>query len=233
MQTVQTMMRRLAPPALAVLAALLAPASPKAEVRDLTLYQKTGRAPLVVWGEVTDGAHRFAAIKTLEVLKCTIPERPGDNFRIAFRLDSFLRRPWEDKIDFVTGERVLLFLRKFTKEDGEQPEGDIYTLMWGAQGRNPLPAEGAEATVDAARTFVSIQSDRDYDRQADRLKEAIGSPNPILVTGAFGELLVEGLGDSGDDPDARRVPGQPSRRHPGAGAETDAADHLRRRHGGS
>jgi len=183
------------PPALALLAALLAQGAMEADVRDLTLYQKVGRAPLVVWGEVTDGVHRFAAIKTVEVLKCSIPEKPGDHFRIAFRLDSFLRRPWEDKISFATNERVLLFLRKFTKEDGEQPEGDLYTLMWGAQGREALPAEGAEATVDAARAFVSIQAERDYDRQAEMLRDAIGSRNPILVSGAFGELLAARLGE--------------------------------------
>src|SRR5678816_1478543 len=115
-----------------------------ADVRPLTQYEKVGRAPLVVWGEVTDGAHRFAVIKTLEVLKITITERPGESFRIAYKLDSFLRTPWQDKISFGVGERVLLFLRKFTKEDGDQPEGDLYTLMWGAEGKVLLPAEGED-----------------------------------------------------------------------------------------
>src|SRR5574342_1415719 len=115
--------------------ALILPTRAAAEIRDLSLYEKVGRAPLVVWGEVSDGEHRFAAIRTLEVIKCAIPERPGDGFRIAFRLDSFLRAPWQDKIEFKDGERLLLFLRKFTKEDGEKPEGDVYTLMGGATGR--------------------------------------------------------------------------------------------------
>jgi len=180
--------------ALLVLTAMLSASAARADLKPLTLYQKTGRSPLVVWGEVTDGEHRFAAIRTLDVIKCTIPEKPGDTFRIAFRLDSFLRRPWEDKITFATGDRVLLYLRKFTMEDGEQPDGDLYTLMWGAQGSDTLPSEGAEATVAAARAFVEIQSTDDFDRQAVMLRQAILDPNPILVQGAFGELIVQGLG---------------------------------------
>src|SRR5262245_45355797 len=97
---------------------LLAGGAPRADVQPLTLYEKSGRAPLVVWGEVTDGAHRFALVRTLDVVRCRIPEQPGPTFQIAFRLDSFLRPPWQDAITFKTGERVLLFLRKFTKEDG-------------------------------------------------------------------------------------------------------------------
>lgn len=168
--------------------------APRAQLVPLTLYQKTGRASLVVWGEVTDGEHRFANIRTLEVVHCTIRERPGDAFRIAFRLDSFLRRPWEDKIQFQTGERLLLFLRKFTKEDGEMPEGDIYTLMWGAQGKHLLPPEGEEAHVGAVRAFAAILAQRDSYRQEEMLVEALADPNPIIVEGAFEEMIRQRLG---------------------------------------
>ena len=105
---------RVAPAVLIALAFAAAGGHCRADVRPLTQYEKVGRAPLVVWGEVTDGAHRFAVIRTIEVIKLTIPERPGESFRIAYKLDSFLRTPWQDKITFGAGERVLLFLRKFT-----------------------------------------------------------------------------------------------------------------------
>ena len=178
---------------LAATAAAVAPA--RADVQPLTLYEKMGRAPLVVWGEVTDSEHRFAVVKTLEVVKCAIPERPGESFRIAYRLDSFLRLPWQDKIDFTKeGERVLLFLRKFTKEDGEKPEGDLYTLMWGAQGRVTLPPEGEQAWVAAVREFQEIQNLTDLEQQAARLDQAAASRNPIISDGAFEELLRQGLG---------------------------------------
>ena len=166
-----------------------------ADVRPLTQYEKVGRAPLVVWGEVTDGAHRFAVIRTIEVIKVTIPERPGGSFRIAYKLDSFLRTPWQDKIEFVAGERVLLFLRKFTKEDGDQPEGDLYTLMWGAEGKMVLPAEGEDARVGSARTFARIVAEGDLDQQARMLRESLASKNPFESDGAFEEMIKQGLGD--------------------------------------
>ncbi len=178
-----------------MLALCLAAPAPRADVRPLTLYEKTGRAPLVVFAQVTDGVHRFAVIRNLGVIKCEIPERPGEAFRIAYKLDSFLRRPWEDKIEFGTGERVLLFLRKFTKEDGERPEGDLYTLMWGAPGKLILPAEGEEAQVQAARAFVEIQALEDFDEQERRLRSALSDRNPIIADGAFEEMLRQRLGD--------------------------------------
>src|SRR4026209_229463 len=130
---------------LTALMSVLAIAEGRADVTPLTLYERTGRAPLVVVGDVMDGAHRFAVIRTPEVLRCGIPEKRSETFRIAFRLDSFLRPPWQDSIEFKAGERVVLFLRKFTKEDGRQPDGDLYTLMWGAQGKTLPPLEGAAA----------------------------------------------------------------------------------------
>ena len=174
----------------------MAAATPgRAEVRPLTLYEKTGRAPLVIWGEITDGEHRFAVVNTLELLKCSIPERPAQVFRIAYKLDSFLRQPWQDKITFATGERVLLFLRKFTKEDGEKPEGDLYTLMWGAQGRVTLPAEGEQAWAEAVRVFTGVMTVTDIDKQALTLRGLISSRNPIVSDGGFEEMLRQGLGD--------------------------------------
>ena len=187
--------------AVAVGTCLLGPQGPGAEVRPLTLYERTGRAPLVVRGEVLDGEHRFAVIRTLDLIKCTIPERPAAEFRIAYKLDSFLRRPWEDKIAFLDGERVILFLRKFTKEDGDQPEGDLYTLMWGAQGKHLLPVEGEEAQSGAVRTFAAILAEADLDRQASMLRREILSSNPFLAESALEEVLRQGLGDPQMIPD--------------------------------
>ena len=176
------------------LAALLHAPAVKPDVRPLTLYEKTGRAPLIVWGEITDGEHRYAVTHTLEVPKCDIPECPGDNFRIVYKLDSFLRKPWQDKIEFRTGERVLLFLRKFTKQDGREPEGDQYTLMWGAQGKVLLPEEGGQAYVDAVREATRILNEEDLDEQERMLIAALSSRNPLIAETAFEEMLKQGLG---------------------------------------
>jgi hypothetical protein len=173
---------------------LLAAGATRADVTPLTLFERTGRAPLVVWGEVTDGAHRFAVIRTQEILRCSLRERPGGTFRVAFRLDSFLRTPWQDKIEFATGERVILFLRKFTKEDGRQPEGDLYTLMWGAQGKHLLPLEGEQAQVEAVRRFAAILS-APNDQQEPLLRRALFDSNPMIADAAFEEAIKQGVGD--------------------------------------
>lgn len=178
----------------AIMVGLASAATQHAEVVPLTLFEKTGRAPLVVWGEVTDGAHRFAVVRTQEVMKCGIRERPGDTFRIAFRLDSFLRPPWQEAIEFKTGERVVLFLRKFTKEDGRQPEGDLYTLMWGLGGKHLLPLEGEQAQVDAVRRFAAILT-APGDQQAALLRRALTDANPVIADGAFEEAVKQGIGE--------------------------------------
>ncbi len=182
--------------ALAAVAAVAAAAgAARADVRPLSLYERTARASLVVRAEVTDGEHRLAVLRTRDVVKCSIPERPGDSFRIAYKLDSFTRRPWEDKISFRTGERVLLFLRKFTKEDGEKPEGDLYTLLWGAQGKFLLPPEGEEAHVQAVTAFAAVQAIPALEEQEARLEEMIADRNPIIAEAALEQLHVQGLGD--------------------------------------
>jgi len=185
---------RLAGAALIGALAALAPSPARADIQQLTAYEKTGRAPLVVWGEVTDGVHRFAVIRTLDVIKCSIPERPAESFRIAFRLDSFLRPPWQEAITFKNGEHVLLYLRKFTKEDGRQPDGDLYTLMWGEPGRETLPPEGEEARVTAVRRFAAILSAPTEDQPA-LLRAALRDPNPLIADGSFEEAIKQGIGD--------------------------------------
>jgi len=186
----------LTPSAVAILSAWMLSVGtlPRAEVRPLTLIERTGRAPVVVWGEVTDAERRYAIVKTLDLIKCSIPERPGPSFRIAYKLDSFLRQPWQDKITFETGERVLLFLRKFTRDDGDKPEGDLYTLMWGAQGRVTVPPEGERAWVDAVRVFTEILANGDPEKMAAMLRESLVSRNPFIVDAAFEEMLKQGLG---------------------------------------
>lgn len=172
------------------------PGRARAEIRALSLYEKCGRAPLVLWGEVTDGDDRFASLRILEVLKGPLPEPsmgPGGAVRIVYRLDSFLRKPWQDRIRFATGERVMLFARRFTREDGEETAPDLFTLMWGAEGKMLLPPEGEEAHVGTARALVAILAESDLDRQAVLLMEATGSANPMLAEAALEELRRQGL----------------------------------------
>ncbi len=178
--------------ALALLAALPGPAL--GEVHTLTLFQKSGRAPIVVLAQVTDGENRLAELRTREVVRCADSVCPGESFRVAFRLESFLRKPWEEKITFTTGDEVVLFLRKFTKEDGERPDNDLYTLMWGAQGIVILPPEGAAAYLDAVRRFSRIGAVQDIDAQERMILEGLDSDNPFIIEAAFDEAIRQHFG---------------------------------------
>ncbi len=166
-----------------------------AEIQKLSLFEKTARAPIVLRAVVTDGENQKAEIRTLEMVSCTIVECPGENFRIAFRVDSFLRKPWEDKIEFRTGEEVMLFLRKFTKRDGDdESPADLYTLMWGSEGKFVLPPEGAQAFIAAVRTFQTIAAQEDPARQEAAFIEGIRGKNPYVIEGSFQELFEQFMG---------------------------------------
>jgi len=166
-----------------------------AEIQKLTLFEKTARSQIVVHALITDGENQKAQARVLETVTCSVKECPGENFRIAFRLDSFLRRPWEDKIEFRTGEEVILFLRKFTKEDGNEAPPDLYTLLWGAEGKFPLPPEGSRAFIEAVRTFRTIAAQEDPLHQEQAFIEGIRGKNPFVIEASFQELHEQLMGD--------------------------------------
>jgi hypothetical protein len=58
-----------------------------------------------------------------------------------------------------------------------------------------LPAEGEQAWIEAIRFFARIIDAGDLDRQAEMLKTATSSVNPVISDGAFEEMLKQGLGD--------------------------------------
>jgi len=177
-------------------AALAIPGVCHAEIQKLSLFEKTARAPIVVWAVVTDGENQKAELRMKEMVSCTVVECPGESFRIAFRVDSFLRRPWEDKIEFHTGEEVILFLRKFTKRDGnDESPADLYTLMWGSEGKFVLPPEGARAVIEAIRNFQAIAAQTDPVRQEEAFVAGIRGKNPYVIEGSFQELLEQFMGD--------------------------------------
>ncbi|HKY31200.1 MAG TPA: HEAT repeat domain-containing protein [Candidatus Polarisedimenticolia bacterium] len=185
--------------AAALLAAALPGAGPpaRAEVRPLTLYEKVGRAPIILVGEVTEayarGKGQPARIRNHSTVRCSATPCPAETFLLAYKLDSFLRAPWEDRIVFAAGERVVLFLRPFTKEDGRSPHPELYTLMWGAQGKHLLPPEGEAAHREAVARLAAIAA-APLETQTAMLREALADPNPIVSDAAFDEVLRQRLG---------------------------------------
>jgi hypothetical protein len=178
-----------------LLVAMAFPAVSRAEIQKLTLFEKTARAPIVIMAVVTDGENQKAELRTREMVTCSIVECPGEVFRLAFRLDSFLRKPWEDKIEFRTGEEVVLFLRKFTKQDGNEAPPDLYTLMWGSEGKFLLPPEGAQAYIEAIRTFRKIAAQEDPLVQEQGFIEGIRGKNPFVIEASFQEMIEQFMGE--------------------------------------
>lgn len=185
------MLRRLIP--FVLFSALLFSAS-QAEVQELTLFQRTGRAKVVVWGKVVNHDNQKAVIRTIELIKCSLPDPPPETFRIAFRLESFTRERWEEKITFVDGEEVILFLKRPERRNNDKIPPDLYNLLGGARGRFTLPPEGGQAYVKAIQFFESVATEQDIDRQDALLISGIKNENPYIVIASFEEMLRSGIG---------------------------------------
>jgi hypothetical protein len=153
----------------------------------MTLFQRVGRAPWVILGEVADGDDRFAEVKVIEVLKGAYA-RPS--LRVVYKMESFTRKSWEEKIEFAAGDRVVLFLKRYEsdREDGKVPEElkaeDVFAPAFGAQGKFTVPEEGAPAYLEALRVYVKVSGLPDPVAQEEALLGFLVSPNPhVLQTG--------------------------------------------------
>src|SRR6266850_4075476 len=145
---------RIAAVTLALLALLSVPSL--GDVTPLTLYQRAGRSPWLIHGEVVSGDKRFVLVKVVEVLKGAYK---GESFRIIYKLENFLRKSWEEKMEFKSGEHAVFFLKRY---EPDRPDGkledwmkaeDLFAEAFGAQGKFLLPEEGASAYLEALREF--------------------------------------------------------------------------------
>ena len=168
-----------------------------AEVQELTLYQRCGRSPWVILGEVTDADDRFPEIRVIEVLKGSY-ERP--TLHIVFRLQNWLRKGWEDKLQFSPGQKAILFLKRYDPEDTdgskipEKLKGeDMFASTFGAEGLYSLPAEGQEAILGAVRAFSKVTAMMDTVAREDSLLGFLGSKNPLIVEAGLDEVYSQRL----------------------------------------
>jgi len=177
--------------ALAILAST-AVSAPRAELQPLTLYQRAGRSPWIILGEVTDGNDRFVEVKVIEVLK---GEYDLPTLRIVHRLENFLRKSWEDKLEFREGESVCLFLKRYEPdhEGGSVPEKlqapDMFASSFGAQGKFDLPAEGQPAYMEAIKEFVRVTGMSDPVAQEEALIGFLDSDNPHILQAGLDQIV--------------------------------------------
>lgn len=166
----------------------------RADLIQLTLYEKPAESDRVVRGRVRRGDLRLAEVEVEEVLK-GLYDRP--TLLVVFRLDNFTRKAWEEKVVFHNGEPVLLFLNPFEKESGERPHPDRFTLVRGVQGKVDLPAEGAEAILEAVRRFILVQAQADIEQTAQDLRAFLSDPNPLVVEAGLQQVYRLRLGEPG------------------------------------
>jgi hypothetical protein len=187
--------------AAAVLVTILAAAPGSiADVKPLTLYQRAGRSPWLILGEVQSVDKRFVEVKVLEVLKGAYAR---DAFRIIYKLENFLRKNFEDRMEFKKGERALFFLKRYESDrpDGKlddwMKEEDLFAEAFGAQGKFPVPEEGGSDYLDAIREFVRVSAIADPEAQGTAILKFLESPNPHILEAGLERTIEERLAGPG------------------------------------
>jgi len=166
------------------------------DVVPLTLYQRVGRSPWIVFGEITKGEHRFVEIKVLEVLKGIYGR---EDLRLVWKLENFLRKSWEDGMVFKSGERAVFFLKRYEtdREDGKLEDWmkaeDLFSPSFGVQGKFPMPEEGASAYLEAIREFVRVTGISDPVAREDAELGFLSSANPHILQAGLERVIDERL----------------------------------------
>jgi len=192
MRVMPRRMTRIAVGAAVCLLAFWPASSLGAEVQPLTLYQRAGRSPWIVLGEVIEGDDRFIQVKLLRVLKGTYDQ---PTLRVVHRLENFLRESWEEKLDFQDGEMVCLFLKRYEgdREDGKVPEKlaapDVFSSAFGAMGKFTLQEEGRAAYLDAIEAFIRVTGITDSLAQDEALIAFLVSENPHVLQAGLEQVL--------------------------------------------
>jgi len=183
-----------------------------ADIKPLTLFQRAGRSPWIIYGETVRGDHRFAEIKVVEVIKGSYSR---ESFRIIFKLENFLRDSWEEKMGFAAGERAVFFLKRYEtdREDGKLDDWmkaeDLFAQAFGAQGKFPLPEEGSAAYLEALREFARVGAITDPAARDDAVLNFIRSSNPHLLDAGLERIIEERLAGPGQVPELLRLSDSP------------------------
>ena len=177
--------------ALLGLVCLLAPDDARAGITRLTLWDKSFRAELVVRVTVLDPDDRLAIMRVDEVIKGTYRQ---ELLKIVFRAENFAREMWEERVEFVQGAELILFLEHFRKR-GIIQKPDQFALLKGTQGKVDVPPEGSKAFLEAVRRFGEIQTMGSQLAIWKAARELLEDENPYLVEAGFEQILKFRLAD--------------------------------------
>jgi hypothetical protein len=167
-----------------------------AGVENLTLYQKTARAALVVRARAISDSTRRPEMEVLEVYKGSYP---AHSLTIAPHFEDYgSPTPWLRREVFRKGVESVLFLSPYQDEFGRDEGAGTFALLNADQGKLDVPAEGGDALIAAVRKFVGILSLEQSDRQSAALRGLLGDKNPFLVEAALSECRKFRLGQAED-----------------------------------
>jgi hypothetical protein len=199
-------------PAAVALLALTWAGPTLADVRPLTLYQKSARAALVVRARAMSDSTRRPPVEILEVYKGIYSSRTL--YIVPFLQDYANPKPWLRREVFRKGEEYVLFLNPYEKDpdrafddtggggkgaEEERPD-QLFVVLNADQGMSLLPSEGAVALTEAIRRFVAILALGQHDLQAEALRGLLTEKNPNLVEAGLSEVERFDLAEPQDLP---------------------------------
>jgi hypothetical protein len=169
------------------------------EVETLTLYQKTGRATLVVKARALSDSTRRPQVLVLETIKGSYPERTRLTIVPHFE-DRTNPTPWLKREVFRSGEESLLFLQPYVDDWGRSGPTDTFEVLGAHQGKLDIPPEGADALIDAVRRFSSVLALGQMEAQSEALRKMLEEKNPYLLEAALRECRRFRLARAEDAP---------------------------------
>jgi hypothetical protein len=163
----------------------------------LSLYQKTGRALLVVRARAVSDSTRRPQLFVLETIKGNYPERTRITivpyFEDKTRPSTTLKREV-----YKEGEESLLFLTPYVDDFGRPGEAGVYSVLGANTGKIDIPPEGSEAMLDAVRRFSAILAMGQMEAQGAALRALLREKNPWLIEAGLQEIRRFQLAEPSD-----------------------------------
>jgi hypothetical protein len=150
------------------------------------LYEWMATAPIVVAADVLADDGKFVVARTIAAVKGG--KSAAGTFEVDAREANRDRDEGVKALDLVKGRAYLFLLRPSSR--GKKEPHPVFALERGVQGARELPAEGSQATIDAAVRLGAIQERRSDELLWASLPEFLQDENPVLVDAAL-ELYVK------------------------------------------
>jgi hypothetical protein len=147
--------------------------------------------PVVVLGSVADAEVKVHIAVEETFRGSGVPAR----LTVAVRSPNLGRAPGTPPFRAEAGERAVFVLAPYTDLDGDVVKQGLWVPAGGYAGKIPLPAEGAEALIDAVRQIVAYQDGADTTAGVSSITAWLSGVNPWLIDFALDQAAQLGLAD--------------------------------------